>query len=189
MSNEWLDEVKNTKAAVVVAHPDDEVMWAGGLLSWWQKNAPCSITIICCSIPETEPERAWKFFDACEHFNARPRLYPYTEVRGGLLKSLADIDLSSYTTLFTHNAIGEYGHAHHKQVHAHCMGTKSKHLFNFGYGVEGGQSLEFDWYYKFAGIVRYNHISQVTCGSKWRELIRRWGVTFKLNEERYIKIR
>lgn len=101
--------------AIVMAHPDDETLWAGGLpivfpdLNW---------TVICCSIPRRDPVRAWKFHDACVMLGAMPRLLPYREQEiNEVPVGLDTIDLSPFDCVVTHNQYGEYGHFHHQCVH------------------------------------------------------------------------
>src|SRR6266705_2571148 len=98
------------RRALVVAHCDDESLWFGGLLA----AEPGDWTIIACSIPRTDPIRAWKFFDACEVLGAKPRLLPFVE--SGPLELLGNtdrLDLAGFDQIVTHNVVGEYGHRHH----------------------------------------------------------------------------
>ena len=103
---------------IVTSHPDDEVLWAGGLPICF----PGKWTIICCSVPRHDSIRAWKFFDACNVLGVTPRLIPSTESEPGeVLRNLEIHDLSSFDCIVTHNQWGEYGHLHHQTVHKHIM--------------------------------------------------------------------
>ncbi len=58
---------KIRRVAVVVAHPDDETLWAGGLLLSHPEWKPFVVTLCCGS----DPQRAPKFLAALERFNAQ----------------------------------------------------------------------------------------------------------------------
>jgi len=103
-------------SVLVVAHPDDEVMWFGGLVL--TDRGPW--TIICCSVPRRDSIRAWKFFDACETLGANARLIPSVEPEPGepFCDDIMDLpDLEGYDRIVTHGVEGEYGHFHHKNLH------------------------------------------------------------------------
>lgn len=158
-------------------------------MSWWRKNGIHPLTVICCSIPEIEPERALKFFRACEMFEASGMLVPFIEIRKGFLNGLEHLDLVPYKVAFTHNRIGEYGHIHHTQVHNFVKKSRIPVVFNFGYGTQDGQELQFNSDDKFNAIQCYDHKSAVAGVPKWRELMQRWGNRFDLTREKYIRIR
>jgi len=177
---------------VVVAHPDDEVLWAGGYLI---RNP--GTHVICCSVPEKEPIRAWKFFDACEVLGAIPRLLPATETRHGL-RFLDLLDLSRYNEIVTHNRYGEYGHVHHSQVHHYIVDTyKDKTIKVFGYypGHEGRIKIELseeESEKKLDALKCYNHNSALLGIPKWQELWKRWiedkEVPFKIESLDYATV-
>lgn len=96
---------------LVVAHPDDEALWCGGLLA----RRDILWTVICCSIPHRDPERAYHFFQSCEVLGATGRLLPFSERSGPFRYDL--IDVAGFDVILTHGRAGEYGHPHHKNVH------------------------------------------------------------------------
>lgn len=105
-------------SVAVLCHADDESMWVGGLIA----AQPGNWTIICCTVPRTDPIRAWKFFDACEVLGAKPKLFPRTEPEPGQpisTQSLDQINLEGYDRIVTHGTEGEYGHAQHKALSAY----------------------------------------------------------------------
>ena len=51
-----------------------------------------------------------------------------------LLNHLEFLDLSSYENILTHNAEGEYGHLHHKQLYRFITEHFSGNIYTFGYG-------------------------------------------------------
>lgn len=146
--------------------------------------------VICCCVPEIEPLRAWKFYDVCANFHVYPRVLPFIEDRRGNLRGLEHLCLESYSVVFTHNYIGEYGHKHHKQVHANVLGLAQGDIYMFGYGLqeEAALKLDFSWVDKHFGISLYNHKSAVAGVPKWRELLVRWGNKFDLQAETYVKV-
>ena len=115
---------------MVVAHPDDEVLWAGGL----PLRYPGDWTIICCSTPVNEPERAAQFPEVCAVLGAKALMYPEKDIsKKILLKELERVNLDSFDHIVTHGPWGEYGHPHHKQVHDYVVSKyKHKRITTFG---------------------------------------------------------
>ena len=106
------------KSVLVIAHPDDESLFFGGLLL----TQPGDWTIICCSVPRRDSIRSWKFFDACEAIGAKGRLIASVEPEPGEplpLEIMELFDLDGYDRIATHGAEGEYGHRHHLSLHEH----------------------------------------------------------------------
>ncbi len=108
-------------AAVIVAHPDDETLWAGGLIllhpSWeW---------FIVCLCRGEDMERAQKFRKALKVLNSRgvmgnlddgPEQHPVKEeVVEKLLSEL--LPSRHYDLIITHNPDGEYTrHIRHEEI-------------------------------------------------------------------------
>lgn len=122
--------LENGSIAVVVAHPDDEVLWAGGLLARIK-----GVDVIVCSIPFKDPERIICFCRALKHLGHHPIILPFYEQSASTpLTSLKFLKLNEYQTIFTHNAYGEYGHLHHQQVHTYVKENFQGTKYYFGYG-------------------------------------------------------
>ena len=125
-----------TRRLMVVAHPDDEILWGGGLPIAF----PGDWTIIACSIPHHDPVRAYCFFRVCEELGAKARLLPFTD--GGIPENLLphlDVlgGLEGFDEVVTHGASGEYGHPQHIQVHNYVnkvIGNRPLTTFGFGTG-------------------------------------------------------
>lgn len=171
--------------AIVVAHPDDESLWCGGLMA----RFPARWTAICCSIPRRDPIRAWKFFDACAVLGASARLLPFVEPDpGSWISAVQSVDLSGYDTIVTHNSVGEYGHLHHVQVHQHIAQHWPRKMVTIGYGQPGTYRIELtgpEMQRKFDAIRCYNHVSPSDGKPKWEALFERYGTMFDLSVETY----
>ena len=171
--------------AVVVAHPDDETLWAGGLLARYN-----NWDILCCSTPRRDPERVEGFVNAVsllKHFS-----YCSLQVESPANKELThlnELDLEPYDTIFTHNAQGEYGHVHHKQVHRYVLANATGKVYSFGFGkgkiqiVLTSEEAEL----KRKALECYSNKSSSDMGlPKWQALLNRYDIDFLVetyNEE------
>lgn len=105
------------KALLLVAHPDDEALFTGGLLLnytewdwhvWHMTGTPAR---------RAQAEEAYKMYRAegvyitSRNFEFEDRYRP-SDLRLWLA-ALAKEDCTSWDIVFTHNARGEYGHHHH----------------------------------------------------------------------------
>ena len=164
-----------SRQVIVVAHPDDECIFAGGAAI----RAGCDI--ICCSIPRRDPIRVLKFYDACEALGCRGIVLPYQEKPPESL-DLQYLDLNHYKSILTHNKMGEYGHAHHKQLHNHIVNCYShKNLNFFGYGmpdneVEDLGLTEEEYDQKLYALKKYDHENNIDGEPKWSALIKRYNL-------------
>lgn len=169
--------------AVVVAHPDDEVLWAGGLLARHGER----YTVICCSIPRADPVRAFKFFAACETFGAHARLLPFPETDPKEpLQHLGLLDLSAFELVVTHNAQGEYGHPHHRALHRFVTERFPRAAATFGFRPDGSRGSEVlhlsadEQARKMAALRCYDHVSPHDSGKpKWQALMDRYALDFR----------
>ncbi len=127
---------------VIVAHPDDEIIWIGGTLIRHQKNWDITIISLCRI---NDRDRAPKFKKVCKMLGAKcflsnledKKLMPIDKqkIKKRILK-LAD---KNYDYIFTHGKNGEYGHIRHKEIHVAVKEIlrdnliKSKKVFFFSY--------------------------------------------------------
>lgn len=142
-------EGQGRRAAVIVAHPDDETLWAGGTLlicHGWQ----WSIFALCRA---SDPDRAPKFRRVMELYGAgggmadlddAPEQTPLSqdEVRQAILTTLPG---KEFDVIFTHGPRGEYArHLRHEETSAAVLGLwesgelVAKEVLMFAYEDGGG---------------------------------------------------
>lgn len=173
------------KNAVVVAHPDDECLWAGGLLA---RYAARDWTVIACSTPEGDALREPAFFAACHEFGAHGVLLPIPD-RGvnvplvGL--EVLDDMLTGFDCVVTHGVHGEYGHPHHVQVYERVATASFEYnLLCFGWHKAGVGEHRIDLTpeevaKKMAALACYSHIYDSLCSAYFvREGVPRDSETF-----------
>jgi len=124
----WLFEILHPKALLVVAHADDETIFAGGLILSSRKT---EWTIVCCNPQGTRREQ--EFQSACLFLSRRSGNSIRPVLLNPIRKQDGDIDIlpseqlkpyaKGYDIVFSHNREGEYGHEDHKKVHHTVLGS------------------------------------------------------------------
>ena len=120
-----IKQINPANGCVVVAHPDDEVCWFGGLIL---STAHIKWHIVCCSYPVIpgEIKRKEDFFKACKHAKLSHEMMdiaePRTRDKMDRIESLRKLNLSKYDIVLTH---GNFGHLHHR-----CIGSQIRELYN-----------------------------------------------------------
>ena len=139
-------ETKNKKKVlIIVAHPDDEVIWMGGTLL---SNKDWDVTILSLCRKD-DKDRAPRFRKACQILKAKGYMsdledekledLPEHEIEKRILKLAG----KNYDYVFTHGKNGEYGHKRHKEVY-HAVNSmikkgllKCRKIFFFSYKKKG----------------------------------------------------
>lgn len=110
-----------SKCAVIVAHPDDETLWAGGTI-FLHPDANWTIVTMC---RKSDPDRAAKFFRALEEYHAKGAM---GDLDDGPEQTPLDFKLVQKTILellpserfdlvITHSKWGEYTrHLRHEET-------------------------------------------------------------------------
>ena len=129
---------------VIVAHPDDETLWAGGTILLH----PTRKWFVLCLSRGNDKDRAPRFFEALKVFNATgvmgdlddgPNQIPLTEdeVESAILQLFPQIE---FDLIITHNPNGEYTrHLRHEEVSKAVITLwksdkiKAKELWTFAY--------------------------------------------------------
>ena len=137
------------QVAVVVAHPDDETLWAGGLLLSHPEWIPFIVTL-CRG---RDPDRAPKFLRALERLGAKGAMgdlddgpdqvpLPPSVLKDAILTLLPG---RNYDLLLTHAPPGEYTwHRRHGEVCQAVQGLwregdlRAKRMWQFSYEDGGG---------------------------------------------------
>ena len=138
--------------AVIVAHPDDETLWAGGIILM---NPQIQWTVITLC-RKSDPDRAPKFFKAIAELGANgamgnlddgPDQKPLDEphVQREILKLLPS---RQFDLIITHGLHGEYTrHLRHEETASAVLALwkssklSSKQLWTFAYSDNGGSQL------------------------------------------------
>jgi LmbE family N-acetylglucosaminyl deacetylase len=112
---------ENSKCAVIVAHPDDETLWTGGLILMHPK-AEWTVITIC---RKSDPDRAQKFLKALEALNASGAMGDLDDGPEQIALSEQEIQDTimgllpsyKYDFILTHGTSGEYTrHLRHEET-------------------------------------------------------------------------
>lgn len=109
---------------LVVAHPDDESIFFGGLVQVYRRR-PWKIICVTDGNADGEGEKRRKdFFSACQQMKAKSfEMWDLPDRYGQRLnieELISRLKSEEAAEVFTHGALGEYGHPHHQDV---CLAT------------------------------------------------------------------
>jgi len=132
------------QAVVIVAHPDDEVIWCGGLLL---QKARWDWTVVSLCRGD-DRDRTPKFAQVCERLGVRgiisdlndedppSQIDPIRDIGDRIRRHAAD---RHWDLCVTHGADGEYGHQRHREIHhevvrlAAAGALRCRDLWTFAY--------------------------------------------------------
>lgn len=132
---------------VIVAHPDDETLWCGGLLLQ-TPQVDWTVFSLC---RRSDRDRRPKFGRVCQRYGARPiistlnddpvlgQLNPPRHIGRRIVRHVGDAE---WDICLTHGRDGEYGHQRHRQVHAEVLRLVATHrltcrsLWTFAYDCD-----------------------------------------------------
>jgi LmbE family N-acetylglucosaminyl deacetylase len=163
------------RRAIVVAHPDDEILW----------TAPePGDTIFYCSTPSRDSIRATRCLQVCKLYDAVPIISPELDRYNGSgpAKPLKDIgtflaSLNDFDAVITHNEVGEYGHPQHKQISRWVKENYRGSLTLFGEGLARKQRTtlsEDDYQRRVAALKCYDDVWGKPPGPLWSDLVDRY---------------
>jgi LmbE family N-acetylglucosaminyl deacetylase len=140
---------KNSRCAVIVAHPDDETLWTGGLMLM-HPEVKWTVVTIC---RRSDADRASRFFKALEEFNAAGYMgdlddgpeqsaLSNSEVQQTIMELLP---FDKFELIITHSTAGEYTrHLRHEETARAVMELwktdrlGAEQIWSFAY-EDGGQ--------------------------------------------------
>ena len=140
------------RAAIIVAHPDDEVIWCGGFVL---QHPQWDWTVLSLSRAD-DADRGPKFQKVCGRLGARGLIStlddgnPPADIEcakeiGGRVERL--LPTGPWDMCLTHGANGEYGHVRHTQVHDEVLRLVGegvlvcRELWTFAYDCQAGAGL------------------------------------------------
>jgi LmbE family N-acetylglucosaminyl deacetylase len=143
---------EHVNCAVIVAHPDDETLWAGGTLLMHPDSCWTVVTLT----RKSDPDRVPKFHKALEHYHAKgimgdlddgPEQTSLSTVR--VEDAIMDLLPSHrYDLILTHSLWGEYTrHRRHEEVAKAVMALRDSQristgdIWMFAYEDGGGKYL------------------------------------------------
>lgn len=147
-----IDIPQRGNAAVIVAHPDDETLWAGGAILA-RPNYNWFIVTLC---RKSDPDRSQKFFKAMQVYGAKgemadlddgPEQHPLelTDVKQKIVQILPAL---AFNIILTHSPSGEYTrHLRHEEVSQAVMdlwkagAISTRELWLFAYEDDHGRHL------------------------------------------------
>jgi len=120
-------QVQKKKVALIVAHPDDETLWAAGILlsnPYWE-------SFIVCLCRKYDPDRAPKFYKALELLQCKGTMGNLDDGPEQIPQDKSEIDrlilqllpVEHYDIILTHNPLGEYTrHLRHEETGRSVIG-------------------------------------------------------------------
>lgn len=176
-----MDKKKSKKVALIVAHPDDETLWAGGTMlskSSWH----CFVVCLC---RKSDDDRAPKFFKALSVLGASGIMgdlndgpeqtpLPENEVKQAIIQLITD---NHFDLIITHNPNGEYTrHLRHEEI--------SKAVINLW--AEGRIVTDELWTFAYEdGNKAYYPKAEIQATSFWHLPKKLWDLKYSIITQTY----
>ena len=154
---------KNYNKIMIVAHPDDEMLWGGMELIKDKKWK-----VVCVTNGHNNKRRnefinimnklslnyeIWSYEDIYRNYNLNQNIYKDI----GIL-----LEDPKIKYIVTHNVNGEYGHIHHKKIFQVVMNKSKKPVYVFNYTNEKiNKNLEKKFLYQEKKKITKNYKSQI----------------------------
>ena len=182
VKSERIDPEKSISVALIVAHPDDETLWAGGTIL----SHPAWKCFIVCLTRKSDPERSVKYYRALKVLKAEgimgdlddgPDQKPLDpkELEDAILELLPR---NHFDLVITHHPLGEYTrHARHEEISKAVMNLWNNQkisanvLWTFAY--EDGHKAYFPQAVKNASI--FHTLSNEIWLKKYRIIAETYG--------------
>jgi len=169
-------------AAVIVAHPDDETLWCGGLML----ANPQIHWFIAALCRKSDTDRSEKFFQALERYGAAGAMADLPDEPGQHPLSQREIQntlavllpAKNYQRILTHAPVGEYTrHIRHEEVSQavrelwRARAILAGELWMFAYEDQGGR----DYPRAIATADQFNILSEHIWQEKYRLVTEHYG--------------
>lgn len=121
------------KKLVIVAHPDDEVLWFGDFLIM-NRSIEDNIKVVCITNASNKI-RAAEFINVMDYLNISYEMWDYIDSKKytgskELEKELLHL-CSKYDIIYTHSSTGETGHPQHIMLHNYIRLIAKEKLYIF----------------------------------------------------------
>jgi len=177
-----MDEEKTKSVAIIVAHPDDETLWAGGTIM----SNPLWECFVVCLCRASDTDRAPKFYKALKILNAEgimgdlddgPHQHPLDTKQ--IEQEILDLLPSrKFDLIITHNQIGEYTkHLRHEETSLAVLNLwktgqlTANELWTFAY--EDGNKKYYPLAIQSASI--YTTLSRAIWQNKYKLITETYG--------------